>query len=152
MATNEKWIWLDCDGTWIDLYGVPNWLEMLINNDPTPYAVAKPLVNLAWFARTIHELQNSGVKVGVISWLSKNSTEKYDKLVTETKLAYFEKHLPSVVFDEIHIVPYGTPKSTCGKGILFDDEERNRKEWNGMAFDEKDLIPTLRKILKTLED
>ena len=47
---NEKWIWFDCDGTWIDLYGVEGWLDMLINKDTTPYAIAKPLVNLTWFS------------------------------------------------------------------------------------------------------
>ena len=143
-----KWIWFDCDGTWIDLYGVENWLEMLTNKDVTPYAIAKPLVNLAWFARTIHELQSKGIKIGIISWLSKNSDNEYDDLVTKTKLNYFKKHLPSVQFDSINIIPYGTPKSTCGCGILFDDEEQNRNEWKGTAFDEKNLIATLRKILK----
>lgn len=145
-----KWIWFDCDGTWIDLYGVNGWLEMLINKDATPYAIAKPLVNLTWFARTIHELQSKGVKIGIISWLSKNSDNNYDELVTQTKLNYFKKHLPSVQFDSINIIPYGTPKSTCGCGILFDDEEQNRNEWKGMAFDEKNLISTLRTILKNL--
>ena len=140
-------IWLDCDGTWIDLYGVEGWLDMLINSDPTPYAIAKPLVNLSWLARTIHELQNAGIKVGIISWLSKSGTDEYNALVEETKLNYFKQHLPSVIFDEIHIIPYGTPKSTCGNGILFDDEENNRNEWNGVAYDEKDLIKNLRKIL-----
>ena len=143
-----EWIWLDCDGTWIDLYGVDNWLNMLINEDATPYAIAKPLVNLSWLARTIHELQNIGIKVGIISWLSKNGSNEYNKKVTETKLEYFKKHLPSVEFDKIHIIPYGTPKSKCGKGILFDDEEKNRKEWKGVSFDEKDLIIKLREILK----
>ena len=144
---NVKMIWLDCDGTWIDLYGVEGWLDMLINSDPTPYAIAKPLVSLSWLARTIHELQNAGIKVGIISWLSKSGTDEYNALVEETKLNYFKQHLPSVIFDEIHIVPYGTPKSTCGNGILFDDEEHNRNEWNGVAYDEKDLIKNLRKIL-----
>ena len=142
-----KMIWLDCDGTWVDLYGVEGWLDMLINEDPTPYAVAKPLVNLSWLARTIHELQNIGIGVGIISWLSKNGTDEYNALVEETKLNYFRKHLPSVVFDKIYIVPYGTPKNTCGSGILFDDEEKNRLEWEGTAYDEKDLIKNLRKIL-----
>ena len=147
---NEKWIWFDCDGTWIDLYGVEGWLDMLINSNPTPYAIAKPLVNLSWFARTIHELQSKGFKIGIVSWLAKNSSIDYDKKVTETKLNYFKKHLPSVEFDEICIIPYGTPKSTCGCGILFDDEKQNREEWRGIAFDEKDLILTLREILKNL--
>lgn len=143
---DEAWVWLDCDGTWIDLYGVPNWLTKLKNNDPSPYAEAKPLVNLAVLARTIHNLQNNGIKVGIISWLSKDSTPEYDEKVRITKLNYFKKHLPSVKFDKINIVPYGTPKSTCGFGILFDDEEKNRNDWNGIAYDEKDLIKNLIKI------
>lgn len=149
-GTKEKWIWLDCDGTWIDLYGVQGWREMLNNSDPTPYATAKPLVNLTWLARTIHELQAKNVKVGIISWLSKNGNEDYNQLVTKTKLNYFQRKIPSVKFDAIHIVPYGTPKSSCGQGILFDDEEKNRKEWKGISFDETDLIKKMRKILNTL--
>ena len=141
-------IWLDCDGTWIDLYGVDNWLEMLINHNPTPYRIAKPMVNLSWFARTIHELQTSGIKVGIISWLAKNSTEEYDRQVAQAKLDYFKTHLPSVKFDEIHIIPYGTPKQSVGQGILFDDELQNRENWQGVAYDEKNLIQQMRKILK----
>lgn len=146
-----KTIWLDCDGTWIDLYGVENWLEYLIAKNPYPYMVAKPMVNLSLLARTIHQLQAKGYKVGVISWLAKNSGSDYDRLVTDAKLNYFKKHLPSVQFDEIYIVPYGTPKATCGMGILFDDEEHNRIEWEsygGVAFDEKDLIKGLRELLR----
>lgn len=144
----EKWIWLDCDGTWIDLYGVENWLEMLIAEDVTPYKIAKPLVNLSWLARTIHELQAKDFKIGIISWLSKNGTEKYNEQVTRTKLNYFKEHLPSVTFDCINIIPYGTPKSTCGSGILFDDEENNRNEWKDIAYNEENLISKLRNILK----
>lgn len=152
MTITEKTIYLDCDGTWIDLYGVEGWLEMLQAYDPAPYELAKPLVNLSLLARTIHQLQNAGYKVGIISWLSKCSTEDYDRAVTQAKLNWFKKHIPSVIWDEIHIVPYGTPKSECGCGILFDDEERNRKEWNGIAFDEKDLIANLKMILKGVAD
>lgn len=143
----ERKIWLDCDGTWIDLYGVEGWLDMLRVYDPTPYAIAKPLVNLSWLARTIHELQAQGYEVGIISWLSKNSTAEYDMAVTQAKLNWLKQHMPSVEWNEIHIVAYGTPKSTYGKGILFDDELNNRKEWGEGAFDEKDLIKNLRKFL-----
>lgn len=142
-----KKIWLDCDGTWIDLYGVPNWLALLEKEDTTPFDIAKPLVNLSWLARTINELQNKGYFVGIISWLPKNSSKEYEYNVKISKLNYFKKHLPSVTFDEIFIVPYGTPKHTLGNGILFDDEENNRLQWNGIAFDEIDLIKTLRSFL-----
>lgn len=146
----ETWVWLDCDGTWIDLYGVENWLEMLQKYDTTPYEIAKPMVSLSWLARTIHELQAIGIKVGIITWLSKNSNIEYDNAVTAVKREYFKKHLPSVTFDKICILPYGTPKSSCGDGILFDDEEKNRLEWKGESYNEKNLIINLRKLLKTL--
>ena len=143
-----KTIYLDCDGTWIDLYGVENWLPMLEAQDPTPYLIAKPLVNLAWMARTIHELQAIGYQVCIITWLAKNATEQYNQKVAEAKMTWLKKHLPTVIFDEIHILPYGVPKWTCGDGILFDDEEHNRNEWKGLAFGEKDLIKNLRTFLK----
>lgn len=135
---------LDCDGTFINLYGVNGWLDDIINEDVRPYKEAKPLVNLAWFARTIHELQNNGWKVNIISWTAKNGSKEYNKRVTETKIEWLEKHLPSVTFDNIHIVEYGTPKTSLEKGILFDDEEHNRNEWNGIAFNEIDLIKKMR--------
>lgn len=143
----EKKIYFDCDGTWIDLYGVIDWLPMLEHHNPLPYIIARPLINLSWFARTIHELQNKGYKIGIISWLAKNSTDEYDKQVEQAKRQWLKTHLPSVNFDEIHIIKYGTPKSICGNGVLFDDEEKNRLEWKGLAFDEKDLIKKLRNFL-----
>ena len=118
-------IYLDCDGTWINLYGVDNWLDYLLAEDVYPYANAKPLVNLSLLARTIHELQRKGVKVGIISWLSKGGSEEYNAAVDITKRKWFKRHIPSVTFDEVHIVKYGTPKSTCAtqaNAILFDDE------------------------------
>ena len=151
MKNLEKKIYFDCDGTFVDLYGVENWLEYLINSNPYPYLIAKPLVNLSYMARLIHKAQNNGYKVGIISWLSKSGSEEYDRLVTTAKNEWLKKHLPSVTFDEIHIVKYGTSKASLGKGILFDDEEKNRKEWeekSGEAYDVTDMLLTLRKILR----
>ena len=147
----EKKIYFDCDGTFVDLYGVENWLDYLINSNPYPYMVAKPLVNLSHMARLIHKAQKEGYKVGIISWLSKSGNEEYDRLVTTAKNEWLKKHLPSVTFDEIHIVKYGTSKASLGKGILFDDEEKNRKEWeekSGEAYDVADMLLTLRNILR----
>lgn len=147
----EKKIYFDCDGTFVDLYGVENWLDYLINSNPYPYMVAKPLVNLSHMARLIHKAQKEGYKVGIISWLSKSGSEEYDRIVTIAKNEWLKKHLPSVTFDEIHIVKYGTSKASLGKGILFDDEEKNRKEWeekSGEAYDVTDMLLTLRNILR----
>ena len=145
-----KQINLDCDGTFVNLYGVEYWLEMLIAHDPTPYEIAKPLVNLSLLARVLNKLQKQGYKIVIISWLAKNSTKEYNEQVTKVKVKWLKKHLASVKFDEIKIIPYGTPKSTCGCGYLWDDEEKNRVEWEnngGKAFNVHNLIKDLQNLL-----
>lgn len=139
-------IYFDMDGTIANLYGVDGWLEYLINKDTTPYEVAKPMINFSVFARLLHKLQRNGYTIGVISWTAKNSTKEYNTRVAKTKREWLIKHLPSVRFDEIHIVEYGTPKSTCGNGILFDDEEKNRLEWNGTAYNVNNILEVLRNL------
>lgn len=136
----------DMDGTIANLYGVEGWLEMLMNADTTPYAIAKPLVNLSALARVLNRLQRNGYTIGVISWLAKIDNAEYNKRVAEAKLAWLAKHLPSVKWDKINIVAYGTLKSTCGNGILFDDEEPNRKEWKETAYDVDNIINILKKL------
>lgn len=136
----------DLDGTLADLYGVDNWLDYLVNKDTTPYEIAKPLVNLSSLARVLNRLQRNGYRVCVISWLAKNSTKEYDEAVTLAKLRWLAKHLPSVKWDEINIVAYGTPKQTLGCGILFDDEEPNRTAWNGVTYDVNNIIEILKNL------
>ena len=142
-------IFFDMDGTIADLYGVENWLDYLIAKDSLPYEIAKPLLKLNSLARILNRLQRNGYKICVISWLAKNSSETYDEKVTRAKREWLKKHLASVDFDEIHIVKYGTPKQTFAKtenDILFDDEEKNRTEWTGKAFDVNDIINILKGI------
>lgn len=140
-------IFFDMDGTIADLYGVENWLDYLIASDALPYEIAKPLIRLNALARILNRLQKQGYKVGVISWLAKNSNTDYDEKVTRAKKEWLKKHLASVNFDEIHIVKYGTPKQTFAKtenDILFDDEEKNRNDWIGKAFDVNEIIKILK--------
>ena len=142
-------IYLDLDGTVADLYGVEGWLDDLEAKRTRPYDEAKPMHNMSALARALNKAQKNGIQIGVISWLSKTATEDYNKAVTKAKRKWLKKHLKSVNFDEIHIVEYGTPKSTVAKniGILFDDEERNRLEWNkGDAFPPEKIFEILKKI------
>lgn len=144
-----KFVYFDMDGTIADLYGFKNWLEYLLKEDTTPYMEAKPLMNLSALAREIHRGQKLGIKYGIISWTSKGGSIAYNKAVEEIKKAWLKKHLPSVVFDEIHVIEYGTPKSNyCAKGTsyLFDDEEKNRKEWKGKAFNVNNILQDLKAI------
>ena len=56
----------DMDGTIADLYGVDNWLEMLIAEDTTPYAEAIPLLRLSALAKRLNNLQKQGYQLAVI--------------------------------------------------------------------------------------
>ena len=139
----------DMDGTIADLYGVENWLPYLEAEDTTPYEVAKPLLRLSALARKLNALQRNGYKLAVISWTSKSGSDDYHRDVTTAKLAWLNRHLPSVSWDEIHIVRYGTPKQNFCKtpyDILFDDEERNRTNWTGRAYDVQNIMEILGEI------
>ena len=146
-----KIINFDMDGTLDDLYGVENWLDKLRARDSSPYDDAVPLVHLSTIARYIHKAQHNGYTVNIISWLSKDSDPLYDMEVRYAKCGWLKKHLPSVDFDNIIIVPYGVPKHTLSTGILFDDEQQNRIAWNDAdednhAYDETCILDVLKLI------
>lgn len=147
-------IYFDMDGTIADLYGVDNWLSKLRAEDVSPYVDAKPLLSLNQLARLLNTLQRKGFRLGVITWLAKNSSKDYEQDTAAAKLDWLRKHLKSVQWDEIHCQSYGTPKENVLRNtndILFDDNNSIRQAWsrkNGMAYDEKDII----KILKELNN
>lgn len=139
-------IYFDMDGTLADFYSVPEWLSMLENHDPTPYRVAQPLLNMRQLARRLNQLQAQGHRLGVISWLSKNTTPEYDALVRRAKRRWLAAHLGSVDFDEIHLVKYGSPKHFVAadqNGILFDDVEKIRSLWRGAAYEPSEIMGVL---------
>jgi hypothetical protein len=144
----NKAIYFDMDGTIADLYGVQGWLADLESENVRPYAEARPLLSLSLLARYIHKAQKAGYRIGIISWLSKTGSPAYNTAVAEVKREWLAKHLPSVEWDEIHIVKYGTPKSTCRTcpGILFDDEQRNLDEWGEGAIIADRLLEVLRNL------
>ena len=137
-------IWFDMDGTIANLYGVENWLDKLISENPSPYLEAKPLINMNRLAKLLNKIQKKGIEIGIISWLSKNSTDEYDKKVTSAKLTWLNTHLKSVNWDYIKIVPYGTNKyELCESGYLFDDEEKNRIDWKDKAYEPNKIFEVL---------
>lgn len=144
----KKTIWFDMDGVVCDLYSVENWLPKLRAEDNSPYLEARPLFSMNVFAKTLHAIQRAGYAIGVISWTSKESSEAYHEAVKSAKLKWLNQHLHSVNWDNIHIIHYGEPKEQFSNGndILFDDEEKNRNNWLGTAFDEKNIC----QVLKTL--
>ncbi len=139
----------DMDGTIADLYGVENWLDYLIAGDVFPYENAEPLLRLSALARRLNNLQKNGYNLAIISWLSKSGTDEYNAEVEAVKRAWLKKHLPSVKWDAIHIVSYGTPKQNFCENpldILFDDEAKNRENWTGRAYDVNDILATLEEV------
>lgn len=142
-----KAIYFDMDGTIANLYGVDGWLDCIINEYTKPYREAKPLVNMRQLGKELNRLKQNGYTIGIISWLAKGATNEYNKRVTQAKRNWLARHLSATQFDEVHIVEYGTPKQTLGNGILFDDEEPNRMNWIGKAYDVNDIIGTLKAIV-----
>lgn len=141
-------IWFDMDGTIADLYGVENWLEMLIAHDETPYAIAKPIVNLSVLARLMNKVQRKGFEICIVSALAKDNTAEYDEKVRNAKIKWLANHLKSVHFDEIRFVPYWYTKNDVNTGtdVLFDDEERHLEKWTGTAVHASKMIETLKAI------
>lgn len=139
-------IYFDMDGTIADLYGVENWLEDLLHEDVRPYREARPLVDMRVLARQLNRLIRAGYSINIISWTSRNGSDSYNEEVRRAKIRWLAKHLRSVQFDNIEVIPYGTPKELYGSGILFDDEEKNREAWGEGAYTEKEIFEILKKL------
>lgn len=144
-------IFFDMDGTIANLYGVENWLTRLRSYDSRIYYEAGTLCNMRTLARRLNKIQKNGVKIGVISWGSKDKNPDFLEKVKAEKLRWLGVHLKSVSFDEIHIVEYGTPKTNFrinSDDILFDDEEKNRNDWGEMAFSPDEILEVLKILAK----
>lgn len=145
-----KAIWFDMDGTIANLYAVNGWLEYLRAEDVFPYANAGTLVNFSHLARQLNKLRELGWKIGVISWTAKHGSDEYNAAVEVAKRAWLAKHLPSVTWDAIKVVRYGTNKwETCGGGILFDDEEGNRNTWKDKAYSPEMIMEVLKALARS---
>lgn len=123
-------VYFDLDGTLAALYDVPQWLEKLRSEDATPYAQAKPLVNMVELATLIVQLRRKGFTVGVISWGAMDSTAEYTREVKRVKREWCKYW--GLTFDEFHVIKYGTPKhwvAKCKRSILVDDNSEVRQAW-----------------------
>ena len=142
-------ICFDMDGTIANLYGVDGWLDYILAEDTKPYEDAAVMVNMNILARRLNTLQRKGHEVGIVSWTAKNGTTEYNEAVTEAKRAWLRKHLHSVKFDFIAIVPYGYNKAAFAvndNDILFDDEKQNRDNWRGVAYDVNNILEVLKSL------
>lgn len=152
MKTKVKILVWDMDGTIADLYGVENWLPMLRAFDPTPYQIAKPMWDMEELARLIRLAQAKGIENRVVTWLSKDSSPEYDRLVRNAKREWLKAN--DFPCDHFHGVKYGATKADSVRkclgedesAILFDDNAKVREGWHlGATID-----PTACNILEVL--
>lgn len=141
----KKMICFDMDGTIADLYAVPNWLEKLYNEDPSPYRDAKPMWDMDALRQALLKAIEKGWEVRVITWLAANSSPEYKKAVTAAKKEWLARYkFPA---HKCHCVAYGTTKAKCVRRafyeppfILFDDNAKIRDGWNlGDAIDPREV-------------
>ena len=155
-----KELCFDMDGTLADLFGVENWLDKIRAYDPTPYQTAEPLVDMAELGCLLRSLQNCGINVAVITWLSKEPNKQYDDEVRKAKRAWLKEY--GFPFDSLRCVAYGTPKHKIEaarldddeEALIFDDDVRVRRDWNlGGAIDPTttNILDVLKEILSGLE-
>ena len=121
MPKKLKMICFDLDGTIADLYGVPNWLPKLRNEDPSPYCDACPMWHMEKLATILREIQNVGIEIRIITWLSKDSSEEYKEATRQAKRNWLEKY--DFPFDFFHGVQYGATKADSIRKYLREDEE-----------------------------
>ena len=156
-----KMICFDMDGTIADLYGVPNWLEMLRAFSPAPYAIANPLLDMRDLVDLLYAIRAKGVEIRVITWLSKETNDDYDKKVANTKREWLDAY--NIPVDHFHAISYGTSKADVVRNelkanetaIIFDDDMRVLSSWDlGTAYNPKvvNICEILKNILKLLLD
>lgn len=143
----EKKIYFDMDGTFYNLYGFDGWLECILSEKTECYIKSSLLVDYEEFINVLNELKEKGYTIGIITWLSKNATRRYQNMVRNAKYRYIAKYFNGI-FDEIHIIQYGKNKNQYAENgyILFDDEENNRIEWekkNGISYNVNNIIDIL---------
>ena len=153
---NVKMICFDMDGTIADLYSVNGWLEMLDHQNPTPYIEAKPMWDMAELNATLMALQEVGIEIRVITWLSKHTTPAYSEEVRIAKREWLERY--AFPCDHFHGVAFGSTKADSVRrylaenegAILIDDNAKVREGWHlGEAIDPTaiDIVEYLKGLL-----
>lgn len=147
-----KMICFDMDGTIADLFAVRDWLPKLRAEDPSPYAEAAPMWDMAELRKVLVELK---IEVRIVTWLSKNSSEEYKSEVRQAKREWLDRY--DFPYDHFHGVRYGATKADSVRNllnenetaILIDDNAKIRNGWTlGEAVDPTavDLIEYLRNL------
>lgn len=126
-------VFLDLDGTLFDLYGKPNWLEMLESENPAAFeGDFLPEIDIDELYSICESLLMAGVKIGIITWLPMNASPEYERECARVKREWVAKNLPFIT--DIKCQSYGTPKQNAitkrAKSMyLIDDNIEICKAW-----------------------
>ena len=145
-------ICFDMDGTLADFYSVQGWLNDLQNENPRPYRIAKPLLNMEKLSSLLKSLQEN-FDIIIISWLSRGSSKNFDILTRSIKKEWLKEY--NFPADSLHLVKYRTLKQSTLRGkykkaILFDDDINIREKWNSPTRSRYSFAPC--QILGILEE
>ena len=157
--TKVRMIVWDMDGTMADLYGVNGWLEMLREENPLPYEIAKPMWDMKRLAEILNGLRAVGVEQRIVTWLSMESSEQYKVETRNAKREWLDRF--DFPYDHFHGVQYGATKADSVRKFLAEDEsailiDDNFKVRNGWHLGETvdptkvDIIDFLGALLESL--
>ena len=157
--TKVRMIVWDMDGTMADLYGVNGWLEMLREENPLPYEIAKPMWDMERLANILNGLRAIGVEQRIVTWLSMESSEQYKVETRNAKREWLDRF--DFPYDHFHGVQYGATKADSVRkfladdetAILIDDNFKVRKGWHlGETVDptEINIVDFLENLLESL--
>ena len=145
-----KTIYFDMDGTIVNFYSVDNWLKKLTIEDSSPYEDALPLLDINRLEDLLLKLKSMGYNLGIITWSSKYSSEKFIHKVKISKENWIKKYFKKIQFDEFVILDYSCNKASSVKdpfGILFDDDFMIRKNWPGKSYPPECIFPVLSELV-----
>ena len=129
-------VYLDMDGTIVDLYGQPNWLEAIRSEAPGLFLRARPLMSEKVL---LEKFPKEKYEITVLSMTPKDASLEYCEKVIEEKNAWLDKHFPALkkrIYQK-----YGHNKNikNSANAILVDDNETIRKSWKGIALNPAQL-------------
>lgn len=136
----------DLDGTLVDTYSVNNWLGMIKAESIELFKIAEPMrkSSYAWIQR----YSEAGGAVNIITKTPAGASREYAERVARAKMAWIEEHL-KIKFDNVFIIDYYAHKNEYSKGLLFDDSEAERADWqkSGLALKPEQITKTIKTLL-----
>ena len=127
---------LDMDGTIVDLYGQPDWLEAIRSEASGLFLRARPLVS----EKTLLEkFPKEKYEITVLSMTPKDASLEYCEKVIEEKNAWIDKYFPSLTKRIYKKYGHNKNLKNSVNAILIDDNEIIRNNWRGVALNPAQL-------------